>query len=95
VHEHPGLPYEPLTPPVAAHTATDCSTHADWPERPPVDVPAPHATHAADVVAVAPPAEYVFAGHGFAVPVAWPATHQYPAGHTACVADAVVALAQK
>ena len=57
-------------PPVAAHTATVCSTHADWPVRPPVDVPVPHATHAADVVAVEPPAEYVFAAHGFVVPVA-------------------------
>jgi hypothetical protein len=51
--------------------------------------------HDAAVVKAAPPVEKVPAAHGFAVPVAWPATHQYPAGHTACVADAVVELAQK
>ena len=95
MHVHPALPYEPLTSPVAAHTATVCSTHADWPASPPVDVPGPHATQAASVVARAPPVEKVLAGQGFAVPVAWPAPHQWPAGQMACVDDAVDALAQK
>lgn len=39
-------------------------------------VPAAHATQALDVVAVAPPREYVLEPHALVVPEPWPAAHQ-------------------
>ncbi len=86
----------PATLPAAAHVTTVCTGHDDWPARPPVDVPAGHATHAfACVVALDPPAEYVPEGQGFDMPEAWPATHQWPAGHGACVVPTIAAAQKK
>lgn len=42
-----------------------------------------------------PPGEYLPAGQGFTVPVAWPATQKYPAGHAFCTVLACVESAQK
>ena len=49
-------------------------------------LPAPHAAHAANVVAPVPPAEYVPAGHANVVVSPVPAGQNWPAGHAACCA---------
>ena len=47
------------------------------------NAPAGHVVQAA--VKLAPPTENVPGAQGLVVPTAWPAPHQKPGGHTACV----------
>ena len=80
---------------VEDHVATVCKAQEDCPLRPPVDVPPGHGVHDASDVAVAPPREKVFEGQGLAFPDDCPSRQKYPAGHTACVDEATLAVAQK
>ena len=59
---------------VLFHTARVTSVQEEEPGV--LAVPAAQGMQTADVVAEAPPSEYVFVPHGLAVPEPWPAAHQ-------------------